>query len=227
MNDDNPGRRGATKIDGELPTMRPESQAQASDRRCAPPHRLVWAVGGLPHTADRRMIAVQELASGKCRLRTYVLDEVARVNAEERLAKELTEVWLGADGQAAPALTALGRRLRRLEYRRQQQLAQMRAARFSHPSPRTADVREGTEFDVELFAPLKQGISIATELLPIERTAAWLLCLDEAEFLEPGHHRILNSHLTRALREPVLQDYHHAVPAPHIRNHDFGASRRR
>jgi hypothetical protein len=32
--------------------MRPESQAQASDRRCAPPHGLVWAVGGLPHTAD-------------------------------------------------------------------------------------------------------------------------------------------------------------------------------
>src|SRR5918995_502362 len=49
--------------------MRPESQAQASDRRCAPPHGLVWAVGGLPHTAYRRTIAVQEPASGKCRLR--------------------------------------------------------------------------------------------------------------------------------------------------------------
>ena len=48
--------------------MRSESQAQASDRRCAPPRGLVWAVGGLPHTADRRMIAVQEPASGKCRL---------------------------------------------------------------------------------------------------------------------------------------------------------------
>jgi hypothetical protein len=53
--------------------MRPESQAQASDRRCAPPHRLVWAVGGLPHTADRRMIAVQEPASGKCRITTIAM----------------------------------------------------------------------------------------------------------------------------------------------------------
>jgi hypothetical protein len=48
-----PGRRGTTKIDGELPTCAQKARPKPQIARCAPPHGLVWAVGGLPHKADR------------------------------------------------------------------------------------------------------------------------------------------------------------------------------
>jgi hypothetical protein len=48
--------------------MRPESQAQASDRGSGQPHGRVQAVRRLPHAADRRMIGVREPANGESRL---------------------------------------------------------------------------------------------------------------------------------------------------------------
>src|SRR5919106_3681813 len=45
--------------------MRPESQAQASDRGCGQPHGRVQAVRRLPHAADRHMIGVPEPANGE------------------------------------------------------------------------------------------------------------------------------------------------------------------
>jgi hypothetical protein len=47
--------------------MRPESQAQASDRGCGQPHGRVQAVRRLPHAADRHMIGVREPANGESR----------------------------------------------------------------------------------------------------------------------------------------------------------------
>lgn len=48
--------------------MRPESQAQASDRGCGQPHGRVQAVRRLPHAADRHMIGVREPANGESRI---------------------------------------------------------------------------------------------------------------------------------------------------------------
>ena len=53
----------------------------------------------------------------------------------------------------------------------------------------------GLRFQVHLFAPLRRAISIASRIFEFSESTAWLLCLDEAEFLEDDHQRILNSHM--------------------------------
>ena len=53
----------------------------------------------------------------------------------------------------------------------------------------------GIAFSTDLFMPLKQGIRRISRLLSINPNCSWLLCLDEAEFLEEMDHRIINSHM--------------------------------
>ena len=53
----------------------------------------------------------------------------------------------------------------------------------------------GLEFETPLFSPLRRAIRKASDALGIPEEAAWLLCIDEAEFLEPLHQRVLNSHM--------------------------------
>jgi hypothetical protein len=66
MNDDNPSRRGATMIDQELPKRAQKARRKPQTRGLGSPGPP-WAFEDLPHAANRRMIALQEPASGKCR----------------------------------------------------------------------------------------------------------------------------------------------------------------
>ena len=53
----------------------------------------------------------------------------------------------------------------------------------------------GIVFDLEFFTPLRQCIRQLAHILSINPNCTWLLCLDEAEFLEEMDHRIINSHM--------------------------------
>ena len=72
MNDDNPGRRGATKIDGKLPTCaqkaRPKPQIAAA-RRLTGWSGPSEAIGGLPNATNRRMVGLRKPANGESRLK--------------------------------------------------------------------------------------------------------------------------------------------------------------
>jgi hypothetical protein len=54
-------------IDAQLPKLPRKARRKAQTSGYRQPHRAAWAVGGLPHVSTRRMIAVQEPASGECR----------------------------------------------------------------------------------------------------------------------------------------------------------------
>jgi hypothetical protein len=71
MNDDNPGGEVRPRST-EAAHMRPESQAQASDRGCGQPHGRVQAVIRLPHAADRHMFGVGEPANGESRVNSHM-----------------------------------------------------------------------------------------------------------------------------------------------------------
>lgn len=78
-----------------------------------------------------------------------------------------------------------------VEYRKHILIARARATGYQRPS----GTGPGKAFDTDLFVPIRRGITLAARVLNLSPQCTWLICLDEAEFLEDIHHRILNSHM--------------------------------
>jgi hypothetical protein len=132
-----------------------------------------------------------------CLLR-YSMDKGLRARNEEAICEVLSKRWFSAEpgaGAGAPAaiatLEGIHRRLDELVYSRQ-----LQAARWRVGGRRVAgEPRFGTSFAVDLFAPLRAAIGVVSATLDLPDDAAWLVCLDEAEFLQAEHQRILNTYM--------------------------------
>ncbi len=123
-------------------------------------------------------------------LNTYVKNKVDRLITEEDLVQELSESWLEGIYKCN-TIRELQTRLEDIEHRKQQQLARKRVEGKLRPR----EEQVGISFETDLFNPLRRGIALVTRALNFPEDTIWLLCLDEAEFLEEMHHRILNSYL--------------------------------
>ncbi len=130
------------------------------------------------------------LVTAQSCLNTYVHNKVDRALAEESLAEELSKSW-SEHTFNCKTIKELQAYLENVEYRKQQQLARMRI----EGKLRLAEEHVGLGFETDLFSPLRMGITLISRLLNFPDETAWLVCLDEAEFLEKMHHRILNSYL--------------------------------
>ncbi len=117
----------------------------------------------------------------------YVSDRIRRAEAEREICTYLSDVW--SDGaNIASTITGLSAILVRLESKRVNDIAKLRANVAS--TTRLHDC-----FDSELFMPLREAVSIVKRVVGLPAQAKWMICLDEAEYLSPAHHRILNTHL--------------------------------
>lgn len=168
------------------------------------PTRLEW-VGGLKNKAwlnerERERlfqwrlniaccIAFIPIASS-CVL-TYVKGRANQARVEKELTKQLSKDWLVDENAEFGDFLQLRRFLEDTDYYKQIQLLRERAI-GSLPN---GELPVGTAFDMELFAPLRQGIRQLARTLSINPDCSWILCLDEAEFLEEMDHRIINSHM--------------------------------
>jgi hypothetical protein len=123
-------------------------------------------------------------------LDTYCDNPGTRARAESEISKALAEAWLPNYGEC-DTIRHLQHAVEDIEHKKQQQLARFRAL------GRLAEGEEpaGLGFATELFGPLRRGIQLVGRVLEFPAECTWLLCLDEAEFLEPSHHRILNTYL--------------------------------
>ena len=121
----------------------------------------------------------------------YVSGRSKQALAERELAHELSADWIGDPSQRFDDLLQLRRHLENTDYRKQIQLLRERTA-GSLPE---GEMPEGLPFGIDLFAPLRKGIRQLSHLLSINPNCSWLLCIDEAEFLDEQHHRIINSHM--------------------------------
>lgn len=131
------------------------------------------------------------LVTLKSCLQRYVPDELKRALVEFEIAKRLADAWKDPNGDVSlNSVSDLEEYLRDREYRKQQAEAFARA--FPSEKP-LAPV--GISFDQELFSPLRRAIDIACAVLEFPESSKWFLCIDEAEFLDEIHHRIINSHL--------------------------------
>jgi hypothetical protein len=132
----------------------------------------------------------------------YVPDLLERTSKEESICRDLSDVIMET---SLFSIEDLQKALERMEYSQLQYIERKRAIG-------TEDAPPALPFYVELFSPLKVAISIASKSLNLE-AATWLLCIDEAEFLKPLHHRILNTFLRSALGNLKFKitttPYHH------------------
>ena len=130
-------------------------------------------------------------------IRSYCGNRGEQARAEVEIASLLGGAWV--DGLEVETLDELRQRLEAIEFEKNVLIARMRALGDQNPS----GAGPGVVFDSDLFVPLRRGISLAARVLRLRPTCTWLVCLDEAEFLETLHHRIINSHM-RAYTDTVF-----------------------
>lgn len=118
---------------------------------------------------------------------TYVEGAVKQAKAERALVSQLSKDWLADEN--FEELMQLRRYLEDTDYRKQIQILRERVLGY-FPND---EMPEGIAFGIDLFSPLRQGMRRLSDLLSINKDCTWLLCLDEAEFLEKADHRIINS----------------------------------
>lgn len=145
-------------------------------------------------------------------LDTYVLEPGERARVELDISSAISQEW-SEGAVTCRTLVEVGRHLESVEFRIQSQLARKRVT----GNFQGEGVHEGIPFFTELFVPLRRGISIASQQLQLPTETRWLICLDEAEFLDELHHRILNTHL-RSHSDNVFfkistMPYHHKTTA--------------
>jgi hypothetical protein len=121
----------------------------------------------------------------------YVDGKAKQAQTERELAHQLSNDWIVEPKMIFDDFLQLRRHLEDTDYRKQIQILRERVA-GKLPN---GEMPEGLVFSTDLFAPLRQGIRQLSRILSIKSTCTWILCLDEAEFLEAMDHRIINSHM--------------------------------
>ncbi len=168
------------------------------------PTRLEW-VGGLknkPWLTEREReelfqwrlniaSCIAFIPIAKSCISAYVGGVAKQAQTERELAHQLSKDWIVERKARFGDLPQLRQHLEDTDYRKQIQLLRERAA-GQLPD---GEMPEGLAFGTELFVPLRHGIKRLSRILSIKPNCTWLLCLDEAEFLEEIDHRIINSHM--------------------------------
>lgn len=152
------------------------------------------------------------LATLRSCLDTYITNYSDRARAERDLAKTLYKTWADDHGMSCDTISSLQELLEDIEHGKQAQLTRARIT----GNATSKELMIGAYFESELFAPLRRAITLASRALNFPENTVWILCLDEAEFLEPLHHRILNSHLRAnpgnlVFKITTMPYYHHTL----------------
>ena len=88
------------------------------------------------------------------------------------------------------SFTKLSQLMEDVEFAKQQS---MLSSKYGHSSPSSDTI--GLVFDMALFQPLKRMRGILKRYIAFPNDASWLICLDEAEFLDARFQKIINSYM--------------------------------
>ncbi|MEX0960314.1 MAG: hypothetical protein WDZ63_13615 [Burkholderiales bacterium] len=124
-------------------------------------------------------------------LDVYIEDTAERAKLEMGICESIHSEWSDQGDGSRQTVRELEAYLEDLEYAKQAYVTKQRV--LGAEGARDAPV--GVHFDADLFVPLRRAITWASRKLELPTDCNWMLCLDEAEFLDAFHHRILNSHL--------------------------------
>ncbi|WP_435627609.1 ORC-CDC6 family AAA ATPase [Candidatus Ferrigenium straubiae] len=189
------------------------------------PTRLEW-VGGLKNKQWQTEAEAEKffqwrlnistcaalLVTLKSCLDTYIKNHGDRARTERDLARALYKTWTDNPEGSCETIFALHELLEDIEHGKQAQITRARITGIATSN----ELMIGAYFESELFSPLRRAITLASRALDFPENSVWMLCLDEAEFLEPHHHRILNSHLRAhpgnlVFKITTMPYYHHTL----------------
>ena len=127
------------------------------------------------------------LISAKSCINYYINNDLERIKIERAFCKKMSSTW---DISLEDInIETLGDKLENISYEHQFNILKQRINDDSSPN------KVGIAFQADLFVPLKRAIKELSLLLKINHNCAWLLCIDEAEFLDIDCQKILNSHM--------------------------------
>lgn len=124
---------------------------------------------------------------------THYYDERHAALREREFVRDIGETWFRDVSflEQGATIDVLSKKIRRDEYRRQLLVAQARSQGVSFDD--LAEKSVGGEFAIDFLAPLQIGIAAASHIIEKPPEGRWMLILDEAEFLSPDQHRVINS----------------------------------
>ena len=145
-----------------------------------------------------------------------------RAFAERDLARMLGKSWLPNSNRSINMLSELRSVLEDVEWAKQ-----VRSLSSLLSADKIAD--EESTFDLDLFSPIRRGIQVLKRIIEFPEDAVWALALDELEFLEPAHHRLINTYLRAksdlAFKLSTMPYFHHTLRTnteqPIVASNDF------
>jgi len=129
----------------------------------------------------------------------YIEGDARRALAELKICRALAEHWAPEKSTSdCRTLESLSFLLSQVETERLNFISRTRASGLA--------TEEGSDyFDNELFQPLLFAIRTISYHVGVPGSATWMVCIDEAEYLTEGHHRILNTLLRTASGDLVFK----------------------
>ncbi len=147
-----------------------------------------------PEQSQRLFISKLNIKSCKALIDTiksclnyYSVDTLSRISSEIEIVEKLRDYWFPLQSDITN-IKEVEDYLNKIDFEKQIVNIKQRI---------TGELNShniGIEFDVDLFAPLKNGIDVLTTCIGLE-DASWLICLDEAEILTTDQQQLINSYL--------------------------------
>lgn len=125
------------------------------------------------------------LTTAQACINYYIRNEYECINIERKLCKELALDW-GIE-TSVYNFQEIKKQLETINHLHQMQMLKDRILNQEEAK------KIGIAFLDDLFVPLKRAIAVLMHLSKIDSNCAWLLCVDEAEFLDADCQKILNS----------------------------------
>ncbi len=130
-------------------------------------------------------------------LHSYIKDPIQRAIKENKISTKLSSCWLNKE---LDSLGQISDELESIEFRKNVIFNKTKLGLNI-----TDDEKQiGITFNSDLFKPMIMGIKIIRKELDIPDGSTFCLCIDEAEFLNREHHKIINSHM-RSFGEMVFK----------------------
>jgi len=129
----------------------------------------------------------------------YISTPERRTLAELQICGDLGRQWSAGEQSRVPTtIEGLGLLLATVEAEKLSSISRARAKGSS-----VSEIHD--YFDNDLFQPIKFAIKVVMYRVGIPVDSTWMVCIDEAEYLTEGHHRILNTHLRTAAGDLVFK----------------------
>ncbi|WP_167631097.1 hypothetical protein [Mariprofundus ferrooxydans] len=137
------------------------------------------------------------LCTAKSCIDEYVNDEIERIKSERSFIQALVNAWELDSG--CKSINTLREQLHDLEFRQEQNIARSRVLGEDVTGPATASA-----FDTDIFSPIKVAIRKLSTALDLPDSCKWVVCIDEAEFLNIDYQKIINTQMRAHSGSPNL-----------------------